>query len=99
MRARHFVRRRVRHSAHLSAAVYAQRYTSPSTAALLSSFEPVVAAILGVLLRERMSIREILGCLVVFSRLGLLSLLPAGRLLFRDPRPDVMRRVQRAQEA
>ncbi|MCR5443158.1 MAG: DMT family transporter [Sphaerochaetaceae bacterium] len=47
--------------------IVAQRFTNPTVASLLMSFESVFAVLGGaVLLHERMSIRELLGCMVMF---------------------------------
>ena len=47
--------------------IVAQRFTNPTVASLLMSFESVFAVLGGaVLLHERMSTRELLGCIVMF---------------------------------
>ncbi|MBQ3728205.1 MAG: DMT family transporter [Spirochaetales bacterium] len=47
--------------------IVAQRFTNPTVASLLMSFESVFAVLGGaVLLHERMSTRELLGCMVMF---------------------------------
>ena len=47
--------------------VVAQKLTDPTTASLLMSLESVFAAIAGaLLLKERMSVRELAGCIVMF---------------------------------
>ena len=57
----------------------AQRHTPPTVASLLMSFESVFAVLAGaLLLSERMSAREILGCAVMFAAI-LLVQLPGGR--------------------
>ena len=46
----------------------AQKYSDPTVASLLMSLESVFAAIAGaVLLHERMSARELIGCIIMFS--------------------------------
>ena len=53
----------------------AQKYTDPTIASLLMSLESVFAVIGGaVLLHERMSGRELLGCLVMFTAIILVQL-------------------------
>lgn len=57
----------------------AQKYTDPTVASLLMSLESVFAVIGGaVLLHERMTSRELLGCLVMFAAIILVQL-PAPR--------------------
>ena len=47
--------------------IVAQRFTNPTVASLLMSFESVFAVLGGaVLLHERMSTRELMGCMVMF---------------------------------
>ena len=58
--------------------IVAQKYTDPTVASLLMSLESVFAVLGGaLLLGERMSPREILGCLVLFAAIVLVQL-PAG---------------------
>ena len=53
----------------------AQRYTEPTTASLLMSMESVFAMIAGVLiLHERMSIREFVGCVIMFAAIVLVQI-------------------------
>ena len=61
--------------------IIAQRYTDPTVASLLMSLESVFAAIAGVLLLgERMSPRELAGCVVMFAAIVLVQLpLPARK--------------------
>ena len=45
-----------------------QKYTEPSVATLIMSLESVFAALSGwLILHEKLSIREIIGCIFVFS--------------------------------
>ncbi len=51
-----------------------QKYTEPATASLLMSLESVFAVITGVLvLHEHMSIREIIGCIIMFAAIILVT--------------------------
>lgn len=53
----------------------AQKYTDPAPASLLMSMESVFAVIAGtLLLQERMSQRELLGCLVMFAAIILVQI-------------------------
>ena len=55
--------------------IIAQKYTDPTIASLLMSLESVFAVIAGaVLLGERMSLRELLGCIVMFTAIVLVQL-------------------------
>ena len=55
--------------------IIAQKYTDPTIASLLMSLESVFAVIAGaVLLGERMSVRELLGCIVMFAAIVLVQL-------------------------
>ena len=55
--------------------IVAQKHTDPTVASLLMSLEAVFAAIAGVLLlRERMSPREIAGCALLFAAVVLVQL-------------------------
>jgi len=57
----------------------AQRFTDPTVASLLMSLESVFAALTGaLLLGERMSGRELLGCIIMFAAIVLVQL-PAPR--------------------
>ena len=59
--------------------IVAQKYTDPTVASLLMSLESVFAALAGaVLLGERMSARELVGCVVMFAAIVLVQL-PAPR--------------------
>ncbi len=58
----------------------AQRYTEPAVASLLMSLESVFAVLAGaLLLHERMSGRETLGCAVMFAAILLVQLPAAGK--------------------
>ncbi len=58
----------------------AQRFTEPTVASLLMSLESVFAVLAGaLLLSERMSAREALGCAVMFAAIVLVQLPHAGR--------------------
>ena len=58
----------------------AQRFTEPTVASLLMSLESVFAVLAGaLLLSERMSAREALGCAVMFAAIVLVQLPRAGR--------------------
>ena len=59
--------------------IIAQKYTEPTTASLLMSLESVFAAIAGaILLHERMSIRELAGCIIMFAAIIMVQVpLPA----------------------
>ena len=53
----------------------AQKYTDPTVASLLMSLESVFAVLAGaVLLGERMSLREILGCIILFAAIVLVQI-------------------------
>ena len=59
--------------------ITAQRYTDPTVASLLMSMESVFALLAGaLLLGERMSPREILGCAVMFAAIVLVQLPAPG---------------------
>ncbi|MBQ7174164.1 MAG: DMT family transporter [Lachnospiraceae bacterium] len=58
--------------------ILAQRYTEPATATLLMSLESVFAALAGwVILHERLSPKELAGCLLVFTAV-LLAQMPGA---------------------
>ena len=59
----------------------AQRFTDPTVASLLMSLESVFAALTGaLLLGERMSRRELLGCVIMFAAIVLVQLpAPKGK--------------------
>jgi len=58
----------------------AQRITDPTVASLLMSLESVFAALAGaLLLHERMSARELLGCVIMFAAIVLVQLPAPGR--------------------
>jgi len=58
----------------------AQRFTDPTVASLLMSLESVFAALAGALiLHERMSGRELLGCVIMFAAIILVQLPAPGR--------------------
>ena len=59
----------------------AQKYTDPTVASLLMSMEAVFAVIAGaLLLSERMSARELTGCVIMFAAIVLVQIpLPAGK--------------------
>ena len=61
----------------------AQRYTDPTVASLLMSLESVFAVIAGaLLLHERMSGRELLGCAIMFVAIILVQIpMPNKRVL------------------
>ena len=63
----------------------AQRHTDPAPAALLMSLESVFAVIAGaILLHERMSLRELLGCGIIFASVILVQIpIPAKSLKSR----------------
>lgn len=55
--------------------IIAQKYTDPTVASLLMSLESVFAAIAGALiLNERMSTRELIGCIIMFLAIILVQL-------------------------
>ena len=55
--------------------IVAQRFTDPTIASLLMSLESVFAVLAGaLLLQERMSVRELVGCLVMFAAIVLVQL-------------------------
>lgn len=57
----------------------AQRFTDPTVASLLMSLESVFAVIAGTLiLHERMSLRELMGCILMFAAIILVQI-PVGR--------------------
>ena len=59
--------------------MFAQRYTDPTIASLLMSLESVFAAIAGaVILHERMSGKELAGCVIMFIAIILVQL-PVGK--------------------
>lgn len=58
----------------------AQRYTDPTVASLLMSLESVFAVLAGaLLLSERMSVREGVGCALMFAAILLVQLPPAAK--------------------
>ena len=60
--------------------IIAQRFTDPTVAALLMSLESVFAAIAGaLLLHERLTVRETVGCAVMFAAIVLVQLPGAKR--------------------
>ena len=60
--------------------IVAQRITEPTTASLLMSMEAVFAVIAGVvLLHERMSVREISGCLIMLAAIVLVQIPVKGK--------------------
>jgi len=60
--------------------IVAQRITEPTTASLLMSMEAVFAVIAGViLLHERMSVREISGCLIMLAAIILVQIPMQGK--------------------
>ena len=60
--------------------IVAQRITEPTTASLLMSMEAVFAVIAGVvLLHERMSVREISGCLIMLAAIVLVQIPVNGK--------------------
>ena len=63
--------------------IVAQRFTDPTVASLLMSLESVFAVLAGaLLLHERMSAREALGCVVLFAAIALVQL--PGRTRAKD---------------
>ena len=55
--------------------IIGQKYTEPATASLLMSMESVFALIAGVvLLNEKMSIRELVGCIIMFAAIVLVQI-------------------------
>lgn len=67
--------------------IVAQKYTDPTIASLLMSMESVFAVIAGaILLRERMSSRELFGCVMMLAAIVLVQIpLPKGRRVGRKP--------------
>ena len=67
--------------------IVAQKYTDPTIASLLMSMESVFAVIAGVLLlQERMSVRELSGCVIILVAIVLVQLpLPKGRRSLKKP--------------
>ena len=60
--------------------IVAQRFTDPTIASLLMSLESVFAVLAGaVLLHERMSARELAGCVVLFTAIVLVQIPLPGR--------------------
>lgn len=60
--------------------IVGQRYLPPALASLIMSFESVFGAIFGALiLHERMTPRELLGCALIFAALVLSQVLPQQR--------------------
>lgn len=54
-----------------------QRYAKPSTAAIILSMESVIAALAGaVVLHEQMSVRSIIGCVLMITAMVLIQVLP-----------------------
>ena len=55
--------------------IVAQKFTDPTVASLLMSMESVFAVIAGVLLlHESMSVREMIGCVVMFAAIILVQI-------------------------
>ena len=55
--------------------IIAQKYTDPTVASLLMSLESVFAVIAGaLLLGERMSTRELIGCVIMFAAIVLVQI-------------------------
>ena len=67
--------------------IVAQKYTDPTIASLLMSMESVFAVVAGaILLRERMSSRELFGCVMMLAAIVLVQIpLPKGRRVGRKP--------------
>ena len=67
--------------------IVAQKYTDPTIASLLMSMESVFAVVAGaILLRERMSSRELFGCVMMLAAIVLVQIpLPKGRRAGRKP--------------
>lgn len=67
--------------------IVAQKYTDPTIASLLMSMESVFAVIAGVLLlQERMSVRELSGCVIMLVAIVLVQLpLPKGKRSLKKP--------------
>ena len=64
--------------------IVAQKMTDPTIASLLMSLESVFAVIAGaLLLQERMSTRELIGCVVMFAAIVLVQI-PIGRKKHHD---------------
>ena len=60
--------------------IVAQRFTKPTVASLLMSFESVFAVLGGVvLLGERMTVRELIGCIVMFIAIIIVQIPVPGR--------------------
>ena len=60
--------------------IVAQRFTKPTVASLLMSFESVFAVLGGViLLNERMTVRELIGCIVMFIAIIIVQIPVSGR--------------------
>ena len=60
--------------------IVAQRFTKPTVASLLMSFESVFAVLGGVvLLGERMTVRELIGCIVMFIAIIIVQIPVSGR--------------------
>ena len=54
--------------------IIAQRYTEPTVASLLMSLEAVFAVLAGaILLGERMSVKELIGCAIMFTAIILVQ--------------------------
>jgi drug/metabolite transporter (DMT)-like permease len=67
--------------------IVGQRYTDPTVASILMSLESVFAVIAGtLLLHEKMSVRELIGCAVLFTAVILVQLPVRSRS--RDRRED-----------
>jgi drug/metabolite transporter (DMT)-like permease len=59
--------------------IVAQKFTDPTVASLLMSLESVFAVLAGVLiLHERMSMREAIGCIVMFTAIIIVQI-PTSR--------------------
>lgn len=67
--------------------IVAQKYTDPTIASLLMSMESVFAVVAGaILLQERMSSRELFGCVMMLAAIVLVQIpLPKGRRVERKP--------------
>ena len=67
--------------------IVAQKYTDPTIASLLMSMESVFAVVAGaILLQERMSSRELFGCVMMLAAIVLVQIpLPKGRRVGRKP--------------
>ena len=60
--------------------IVAQRFTKPTVASLLMSFESVFAVLGGVvLLGERMTVRELIGCIIMFIAIIIVQIPVSGK--------------------